>query len=184
MNSYDSRGWLNCGIPGKIVPTKFIASIARQKTTEDLKYPISDDKVGIYNNGKNCGRWVKVTLGNQCEEKNWGSGCKEEYKDEYSGKSFYAMVVDSCNANEAFCGTDPNALSVSADALKQVGDGVVNPWNNREVKWEFVDNPNSGPVQFYFGAGANIWWMPFYAVNLPRGISKIQRFFNGAWVDA
>ena len=42
-----------------------------------------ENPVGTYNNGFNCGRFVKVTLG--------GS-------DQYAGKSFVAVVADSMSA--------------------------------------------------------------------------------------
>ena len=45
-----------------------------------LLYNFGEDPVGTYNNGLNCGRFVKVTLG--------GS-------DRYTGKSFVALVTDS-----------------------------------------------------------------------------------------
>jgi sugar/nucleoside kinase (ribokinase family) len=44
---------------------------------------------------------------------NWGDGCSNYIDDPYTGKQFYALVVDNCGAGDGFCGRNANAIQVS-----------------------------------------------------------------------
>jgi hypothetical protein len=59
--------------------------------------------------------------------------------------------------------------------VKQVGESIMMDWNNREVKWTFVKDPNSKPIKIYFTKGTNIWTLGLSIINAPNGISKVQR---------
>jgi hypothetical protein len=68
-----------------------------------LQRPISDgSRVGMFNNGKNCGRYARVRLGRFCTGNNSGnpgSGWCEGgswVDDEFSGATLDYIVTDSC----------------------------------------------------------------------------------------
>jgi hypothetical protein len=69
--------YCGCGVPQFTLPTPNFVALNVQKTPYDystyLQRPIQDpNKVGIFNNGKNCGRWIRVTLGRFCTGVNSG----------------------------------------------------------------------------------------------------------------
>ena len=66
-----------CGVPENLIGYPHYLALNVQNTPNDystyLKRPISDSsKVGPFNNGHNCGRYVRVTLGRYCPGVNSG----------------------------------------------------------------------------------------------------------------
>jgi hypothetical protein len=66
--------------------------------------------MGAYDNGRNCGRWVRLTLGDTCDGINDGAAGKEFcrggtgwHPNEYTGGTIHAIVFDQCTDGNAWC---------------------------------------------------------------------------------
>jgi hypothetical protein len=67
-----------CGVPENLVEHPHYLALNVQKTPNDygtyLTRPIGDQsRVGMFNNGKNCGRYARVKLGRFCTGNNSGN---------------------------------------------------------------------------------------------------------------
>jgi hypothetical protein len=67
-------------------------------------------KMGVYNNGLNCGRWIKLALGDTCDGANDGAAGKPFcrggsgwHPNAYTGAGIYAVVFDQCTDGNAWC---------------------------------------------------------------------------------
>ncbi len=96
-----------CGVPEAQIGYPHYLALNVQKTPNDystfLKRPISDSsKVGFFNNGHSCGRYVRVTVGRFCTGSNSGLPGKpfceggHWVNDEYTGATLDYIVTDSC----------------------------------------------------------------------------------------
>jgi hypothetical protein len=122
-----------CGLPpellkdgdGNAIP--YVALNVQNTGLLDLKLPRplakDDSRMGMFNNGKNCGRWVEITLKSNCfghghdsytDPPNiCGANAYEEdpasnYRvDDMSGSKAYAVVADSCQDNNYWCAAFP-----------------------------------------------------------------------------
>ena len=160
--------------------------------------PDGDPKIGMYNNGHNCGRWVQVSIGDFCTGTNDGDitqpFCRngEWVADKFNGATLNMLVEDSCGDDNAWCRNDPYHLDLHDQSLDKflkdgqlVGSMLPNNWNNRHVSWKFIDAPNySGDIQIGFMQGAETWWGAASFSHLPNGIHGVESWSGGAWVNS
>jgi hypothetical protein len=159
--------------------------------------PAGDPKIGIWNNGHNCGRWVKVTIGDFCTGTNDGAPsqpfCRNGsfVSDQFNGATLNMLVADSCGDSNAWCRDDPYHLDLVTSSLSRfqlngaATTGLPNKWNNRHLSWSFIPAPNyTGDIQIGFLQGAQRWWGALSVSHLPNGIHSVEYFQNGAWVPA
>lgn len=203
-----------CGVPesllfdenGKKLP--YIALNVQNTSIEEqvLPRPIKDaSKVGLYNNGKNCGRWIEITVGNDCrnatQHAHEGKICvqadgrygPEFYttKDQMNGKVLYGVIADSCQDPNYWCRTSEEHIDISTHELLEMltqwgGDRTL--WNNREVSWKFIKQP---PAKFQITAPKFAWaprampyWPALIIYNLKNGLSKVEISVRGQWRPA
>jgi len=96
----------NCGAPETTFDDYGHVALNIYKILNDNpSLPITDPtRTGFYNNGLNCGRYMKITLGRYCDGTNHGTpdaaGCTGGAvgwgDDEFSGAEMIAIVADSC----------------------------------------------------------------------------------------
>ena len=154
--------------------------------------------LGMFDNGLNCDRYVKVTIGDFCTGTNDGAQnepfCRNGswVADQYNGATLTMVVADSCADSNAWCRDDPYHLDLHQDSLNRfvlngspVGSGLASHWNNRHISWQFVPTPNyTGDIQIGFLQGAQTWWGATAISHLPNGIHGVQYFANGVWNNA
>ncbi|MBN1172967.1 MAG: cellulose binding domain-containing protein [Micromonosporaceae bacterium] len=160
--------------------------------------PSLADKMGMWDNGHNCGRWVKVTIGDYCTGTNDGQTnqpfCREGewVTDKYNGATLNMLVADSCGDGNAWCRDDPYHLDLAKDSLNkfvkdgaEVGDMDPDRWNNRQIEWEFTEAPDyTGDIKIGWLQSAMAWWPAIAVSNLPNGIHGVEYYQNGAWKSA
>jgi hypothetical protein len=123
-----------CGIPPELLkdmdgkPIPYVALNVQNTGIRDEKLmrPLTQDsQLGLYNNGRNCGRWVQITFqancagqGNDafsdpptvCGKNPFESNPLENYQvDQHCGTVVYAVVADSCQDSNYWC-----ALAIAA----------------------------------------------------------------------
>jgi Cellulose binding domain len=194
-----------CGIPQPSLDSQNFVALNVQNTPGDYSTfftrPISSanaSKMGFFDNGLNCGRWVKVTIGNYCTGTNDGATnqpfCRNGswVTDKYNGATLDMLVADSCQDGNAWCRDDPYHLDLAQASLntfllngQPVGDMDPAHWNNRQISWQFEAPPNyTGDIKLGFLQSAGPYWSPVAVTNLPNGIHGVDYFQNGAWVKA
>ncbi|MGW1987493.1 cellulose binding domain-containing protein [Streptomyces collinus] len=195
-----------CGIPpAQIESTNFVALNVYDtpgKFADNLPRPIPNDRSdikGIWDNGRNCGRWVKIKLSDFCSVPNSGAPgagiCKGgEWKpDEYNGATLNAVVTDSCGDGNEWCRSSKYHLDLSRSSLskftlggKPVGDlDSLGKWNNREIDWSFIPAPDyTGDIKIGFARDAKKDYSPVLITNLPNGIHGVEFFDGSAWKQA
>jgi hypothetical protein len=193
-----------CGIPQPVLDSQNFVALNVYNTPNDYSFyprPITAgnaDKIGMWDNGLNCGRWVQVTIGDICTGTNDGAPgqpfCRNGsfVSDAYNGATLNMLVADSCGDSNAWCRDDPYHLDLVTSSLNQfvkngapVGDMDPNHWNNRHVQWQFMPAPNyTGDIQIGFLQGAQQWWPAIAVSHLANGIHGIDYLANGAWVAA
>lgn len=153
--------------------------------------------LGMFDNGLNCDRWVKVNIGNYCTGTNDGAQnaafCRNGswVADSYNGATLDMLVADSCADSNAWCRDDPYHLDLVTSSINNfvlngapVGN-LLNKWNNRQITWQFEPAPNyTGDINIGFLQGAQVYWPAISVSHLPNGIHGIQYLSNGAWVSA
>lgn len=194
-----------CGVPQANLDSQNFVAMNVQNTPGDystfLQRPISAQNVnsiGMFSNGLNCGRWVRVTIGNFCTGVNDGAVnqpfCRNGSwtSDQYNGATLDMIVADSCQDGNAWCRDDPNHLDLAQNSLNQfvqngqpVGNMYPNHWNNRQISWQFIPAPNyTGDINIGFLQGANPFWSAISVTHLANGIHGVEYFQNGTWVNA
>ena len=153
-----------CGVPTEFVDTDaFVAlNVFKKPNTgpTDFERPIKPADIalmGEFKNGKNCGRWVKVTILEDCvggpNSGELGKGfCNEPntswLDDNYSGAVQYMIVTDACGDNNGWCREiSPYHLDLHTSAVNSFLKRMVNPFkiccptsfNNRKIAWEYVE---------------------------------------------
>ncbi|WP_333771939.1 cellulose-binding protein, partial [Streptomyces sp. IBSBF 2435] len=152
---------------------------------------------GAWDNGHNCGRWVKVTIGDYCTGTNDGAPgqpfCRNGgwTQDSYNGATLTMLVADSCADANAWCRDDPNHLDLDTASLNhftQNGStvtGLPDRWNNRHVSWSYVPAPGyTGDIKIGFLQGAQRYWGAVSVSHLPNGVHGVEYYSAGAWHDA
>jgi hypothetical protein len=193
-----------CGLPQANLDSQNFVALNVQNTpgnyTTSLPRPIPPQdasEIGLFDNGLNCGRWVKVTIGNFCTGTNDGAPnepfCRggSWVPDQFNGATLDMVVADSCQDGNAWCRDDPNHLDLATASINQfikdgqpVGD-LLNHWNNRQISWEFIAAPNyTGDIKIGFSQGANPFWSAISISHLRNGIHGVQYFSGGTWVEA
>ncbi len=196
-----------CGVPTEFVDSDaFVAlNVFNKPNTgpSDFERPIKPADMalmGEFKNGKNCGRWVKVTILEDCvggpNSGELGKGfCNEPntswLDDNYSGAVQYMIVTDACGDNNGWCRDSPYHLDLHTSAVNSfekngqpVQDMLPTSFNNRKIAWEYVEAPEyTGDIEIYFMKDSFQWWKSFFITNLKNGIHSVQQKINNSWVD-
>jgi len=194
-----------CGVPQANLDSQNFVALNVQNDPGDystyLSRPIAAqyvNDIGMFSNGLNCGRWVRVTIGNYCTGINDGAPnepfCRNGswVADQYNGATLDMLVADSCQDGNAWCRDDPNHLDLVQSSLNQfvlngqpVGTLYPSAWNNRQISWQFIPAPNyTGDIQIGFLQGANPYWSAISITHLANGIHGVEYNQNGVWVNA
>jgi Cellulose binding domain len=193
-----------CGLPQSALDSQNFLALNVQNSPgnyTNVPRPISSANaslIGMFDNGLNCGRWVKVTIGNYCTGTNDGAPnmafCRNGswVSDAYNGATLDMIVADSCDDGNAWCKDDPYHVDLAQASLNQfvlngapVGNMYPNHWNNRQVSWQFESAPNyTGDINIGVIQGAQPYWPAIAISHLPNGIHGVQYNNNGTWVDA
>jgi hypothetical protein len=193
-----------CGLPQDSLDSQDFVALNVFNTPGDYNaYPrpltgANAAKAGMWDNGHNCGRWVKVTIDDYCTGTNDGSPgqafCRDGswVSDAYKGATLTMLVADSCGDSNAWCRDDPYHLDLSHDSLNRfqldgraVGDMDPAHWNNRHVSWQFVPAPDyTGDLRIGFLQGAQKYWGAIALSHLSNGLHGVQYYADGSWHDA
>jgi hypothetical protein len=194
-----------CGLPQEILDSPDFVALNVYNTPGDYSFyprpipPSQAAKIGLWDNGRNCGRFVQVAIGDYCTGVNDGAAgqpfCRNGswIADGYSGATLTMVVADSCGDSNAWCRDDPNHLDLSTASLNRfVRNGVpvgdLNPahWNNRKVSWSYVPSPNyTGDLRLGFLQGAQRYWPAIAVSHLANGVHGVEYLGeNGTWTQA
>ncbi len=194
-----------CGLPQSALDSQNFLALNVQNSPgnySNLPRPISAadaSEIGMWDNGLNCGRWVKVTIGPNCNGTNDGApnepfcrGGAGYVGDQYDGATLDMVVGDSCDDGNAWCKDDPYHIDLAQASLNKfalngqpVGNMYPGSWNNRQVTWQFESAPNyAGDISIGAIQGAQPYWPAIAISHLPNGIHGVQYFANGAWASA
>jgi hypothetical protein len=191
-----------CGLPQSELESQDFVALNVYNTPGDYNFyprPVTDtNRIGIWNNGRNCGRWVQVRISDFCTGVNDGAPgqafCRNGswVADAYNDAVLTMLVADSCGDSNAWCRDDPYHLDLAKASLNRfvkngaaVGNVYPDHFNNRRIQWSFVPAPNySGDIQIGFLQGAQQWWPAISVSRLPNGIHGVEYFANGAWQPA
>jgi hypothetical protein len=195
-----------CGLPQSVLDSQNFVALNVQDTPGDystfFQRPISAQnasKIGMFANGLNCGRWVRVTIGNFCNGINDGAPnrgfCHDGtgwVSDQYNGAVLDMLVADSCQDGNGWCRDDKYHLDLAKNSLnlfvkngQPVGDMYPNHWNNRQIQWQFIEAPSyQGDIQIGFLQGASIFWSAISISHLRNGLHGVEYLANGTWQKA
>ncbi|CDW89420.1 UNKNOWN [Stylonychia lemnae] len=190
-----------CGLPSSLVTFPHYLALNVQNTPGDyenyLHRPIYEEgKVGAFNNGHNCGRFITVTLGKKCKIQRTTTPeslfCDEEdlEDDEYTGAHQMYQVADACQDGHKWCRDDKNHVDLQFNSLKNFYKfprkiDVTKKWGteNRQVTWEYTQGPLT-LMEIYFAQNANPLLPLIIISQISNGIDRVQQRINGQWVDA
>ncbi len=192
-----------CGLPQANLDSQNFVALNVYNTPGDYSFyprPLTGadlSKMGMWDNGHNCGRYVQVTISDYCTGTNDGAPsqpfCRggSYVSDAYNGATLTMLVADSCGDSNAWCRDDPYHLDLAHASLNTfvkngapVGD-LSSHWNNRHVTWSFVAAPNySGDIAIGFIQGAQRWWPAIDVSHLANGVHSVEYLQGGAWVSA
>lgn len=194
-----------CGLPQSALDSQNFLALNVQNSPgnySNVPRPISAANaslIGMWDNGLNCGRWVKVTIGPNCNGTNDGApgqpfcrGGQGYVADQYDGATLDMIVGDSCDDGNAWCKDDPYHVDLAQASLNKFvlnGQPVANmypaSWNNRQVTWQFEPAPGyTGDISIGAIQGAQPFWPAIAVSHLANGIHGVQYFANGAWANA
>ena len=194
-----------CGLPQSELDSQNFVALNVYNTPGDYStfYPRPmpaslGSKIGAWDNGRNCGRWVQVTIGDYCTGTNDGAPnqpfCRNGswVADQYDGATLTMVVADSCGDGNAWCRDDPYHLDLAKGSLNAfakngaaVGDMYPNHWNNRRIQWQYVPPPGyTGDIRIGFLQSAQRYWAAISVTHLPNGIHGVDYQVNGAWQAA
>jgi hypothetical protein len=193
-----------CGLPQAVLDSPHFVALNVYDTPGDYGFyprPLTGSdvsKMGMWNNGQNCGRFVQVSIGDYCTGTNDGSQneafCRNGSwtSDAYNDATLTMIVADSCGDSNAWCRDDPYHLDLAKDSINQfvkngaaVGDLLPNHWNNRHISWKFVPAPDySGDIRIGFLQGAQAYWPAISVSHLANGIHGVEYLSDGTWVPA
>jgi hypothetical protein len=193
-----------CGLPQANLDSQDFLALNVQNspgvyTNLPRPIPAADaSEIGMFDNGLNCGRWVQVTIGDNCDGTNSGAAGQPFCTpgtlaaDQFNGATLDMVVADSCDDDNAWCKDDPYHIDLAQGSLNQfalngqpVGDMYPNAWNNRQVTWQFIPAPNyTGNINIGFIQSAQPYWPAVAISHLPNGIHGVNYYANGSWVSA
>jgi hypothetical protein len=193
-----------CGLPQADLDSQDFLALNVQNspgvyTNLPRPIPAADaSEIGMFDNGLNCGRWVQVTIGDNCDGTNSGAAGQpfctpgSLASDQFNGATLDFVVADSCDDDNAWCKDSPYHVDLAQASLNQfvlngqpVGDMYPSAWNNRQVSWQFIAAPNyTGNIGIGFIQGAQPYWPAVAISHLPNGIHGVQYYANGSWVPA
>jgi hypothetical protein len=193
-----------CGLPQANLDTQNFIALNVYDTPGDYNFyprPLTGanlGKRGMWNNGLNCGRWVRVTVGDYCTGINDGAPgqafCRNGsyVTDAYNGATLDMIVADSCGDSNGWCRDDPYHIDLAHASLNKflrngtpVGDMDPVHFNNRHMSWQFISAPSySGDITIGFLNGAQVWWPAISVAHLANGIHGVEYLQGGAWVAA
>jgi hypothetical protein len=193
-----------CGMPQDALDSQNFVALNVYNTPGDYSFyprPLTGAnlaKAGIWNNGLNCGRWVRVSISDYCTGVNDGATgqpfCRNGswVADKYNGATLDMLVADSCGDSNAWCRDDPYHLDLAKASLNTfqlngvpVGDMDPDHWNNRHITWQFIPAPNyTGDISIGFLQGAQTWWSAISVGHLANGIHGIEYYSGGVWTAA
>ena len=152
--------------------------------------------MGEYKNGNNCGRWVRVRIGENCiggindgmlgrpfcQGGTW-------VNDAYSGASLDMLVTDACGDNNGWCRDSPFHLDIRKVSLNRfvkaglpVGDLFPLNWNNRKIYWEYIVAPTyTGDIAIYFLQNTQYYWPCIMINHLENGIHSVEQKIGSTW---
>lgn len=164
--------------------------------------------LGAYDNGRNCGRWLEVELGDDCKVANGGEagspicgGGTGWQADALNGAKLFAIVTDQCTDNNAWCRDNASHLDLHTPALNHFklpsgayippyatesnGSWYTSSYNNRKVKWKFVKAPHlNGDLHIFFSIDSKPQWRRIMITNLPNGIHGVEQWDGAQWAKA
>jgi hypothetical protein len=193
-----------CGLPQANLDTQNFIALNVFDTPRDYTFyprPLTGanvSKIGMWNNGHNCGRWVQVTVSDFCTGTNDGAQnqpfCRNGswVQDAYNGATLNMIVADSCGDSNAWCRDDPFHIDLAKDSLNRflrngtpVNDMLPNHFNNRKMTWQFIPAPNySGDISIGFLQSAQVWWPAISVSHLANGIHSVEFMQGGVWQTA
>lgn len=192
-----------CGVPQAQVESTNYAALNVQDTPGDyggnLARPIEDTaKVGAWENGRNCGRWIRVYLDKSCKGGDNAGRQKSKYceggtleADESSGAFADFVITDSCQDDNLWCRDDRYHVDLAQPGLNtfqkngQRIAGLREKWGNPQVRWHYIDAPNyKGDIKIGFIKDAAPFWPAIAITHLPRGIHGVEYEVNGSWKSA
>jgi hypothetical protein len=195
-----------CGVAQANLDTQNHVALNVQNSPGDystmLSRPISStyaSQIGLFDNGRNCGRWVHVVISDYCNGVNDGAPNKPFchdgtgwVADAYNGAELDMIVGDSCQDGNAWCRDDFYHLDLSRDSLnkfvkdgKAVGDMDPDHFNNRHIQWKFIEAPNySGDIRIGFIQDAQSYWAVISILHLKNGLHGIDYWDGTSWVKA
>ncbi|MCU0431770.1 MAG: expansin-like protein [Cytophagaceae bacterium] len=194
-----------CGVPERILEHPYFVALNVFNTpgnaTEFTRpvNPPTSPIIGEYNNGLNCGRWVKVTIGPNCiggaNDGALGQAfCRNGgtwVNDQYSGSELYMLVTDACSDGNGWCRDSRFHLDLSRNSLPNFQKNGVpstnmfpTSWNNREITWEYVKAPNyTGDINIWFLQHSQTFWASIMVNHLENGIHRIEQKIGSNWVS-
>ena len=172
-----------CGLPQSVVESANFLALNVQNAQPNIP--------GEFDQGRNCGRWVEVTLSKFCKNadhsdrwntSNCAGGAWEDGP--LTGAKAHFIVADSCNDGNYWCRQDRFHLDLSAQGLSQFGGGMnTATWRNPQINWRYVDAPNyNGDVKIGFARGASRGWPALLITHLQSGIHRVEQLVHGQWV--
>lgn len=194
-----------CGLPQDVLDSPDFVSLNVFNSPGDYSphprpvSPLDAQRIGRWENGRNCGRFVQVTIGGYCTGINDGEPgkpfCREGswVSDDFNGATLTMVVADGCAAATAWCRDDPDHLALSTTSLTRftknglaVGHIDTAHWNNRHVSWSYVPTPHyAGDLRLGFLRDAQPSRPVIAVSNLPNGIHGVEyQGPDGAWQRA
>ncbi|WNV88944.1 cellulose binding domain-containing protein [Umezawaea sp. Da 62-37] len=194
-----------CGVPQGVLDSPNFVSLNVFDTPGDYSTrtrplsPSESGRIGRFENGRNCGRFVQVTIGNRCTGVNDGAQgqpfCREGswISDEFNGATLIMVVADGCADPSAWCRDDPDHLGVSTSSLAwftkdgaPVGHIDPDHWNNRHVSWSYVPTPDySGDLRIGFLRDAGRAKPVIAVSHLRNGVHGVEYLGpEGGWQRA
>jgi hypothetical protein len=195
-----------CGVPDQYVGSEDYVALnvfnAPNTGSSDFTRPLTGADVaymGEFQNGLNCGRWVKVTISADCLNgqnggelgKGFCTGTNASWQnDGYSGATKYMLVADACGDNNGWCRQSQYHLDLHTPSLNTFEQNNVpvqtmypTHFNNREITWEYVNAPNYiGDINIYFMQNSFEYWSSIFITNLEKGIHGIEQKVGNSWV--
>jgi len=193
-----------CGVPESIVETpNYVALNVFNTPGSGTQYvrPITGNNLqymGEFQNGRNCGRWVRVKILENCiDGMNDGAlgqtfcrgGNAKWTQDKFYGAELDMIVTDACGDGNGWCRDSPYHLDLHTSSLSEFelnGHKTTGMYptyfNNRKIEWEYIEAPNySGDIKIHLMENAQRYYTPILITNLPNGIHKVEQKVNGKW---